>query len=89
MRGLRDALWWHEEKEEECVGHAAQKPRMPVVAAPVGAVESCVGGTPVVDWTPPSGSLWVAHMRPLLPMAFRFALWDQGEADAKRSNSTW
>lgn len=56
---------------------------------PVGAVESCVGGTPVADWTPPSGVLWSAHMVPLLPMTFKAALWDQGEADAKRTNSTW
>merc|ERR1712232_1061345 len=25
----------------------------------------------------------------LLPMTFRAALWDQGEADAQRTNSTW
>lgn len=56
---------------------------------PVGAVESCIGGTNVEPWTPPSGSLWVQHMIPLLPMTFRAALWDQGEADAKRTNSTW
>ena len=56
---------------------------------PVGAVESCVGGTPVGDWTPPNGVLWKAHMTPLLPMTFKAALWDQGEADAKRTNSTW
>jgi hypothetical protein len=56
---------------------------------PVGAVESCVGGTPVGDWTPPNGILWKAHMTPLLPMTFKSALWDQGEADAKRTNSTW
>lgn len=28
-------------------------------------------------------------MLPLVPMAFAAALWDQGEADAKRTNSTW
>jgi len=56
---------------------------------PVGAVESCVGGTNVEPWTPPSGSLYVQHIVPLLPMSFKFALWDQGEADAKRTNSTW
>jgi hypothetical protein len=56
---------------------------------PVGAVESCVGGTAVEPWTPPSGELYVAHIEPLLPMRFAAALWDQGEADAKRSNSTW
>eukprot|EP00039_Didymoeca_costata_P031065 m.32950 g.32950 ORF g.32950 m.32950 type:complete len:465 (+) comp8471_c0_seq1:55-1449(+) len=56
---------------------------------PIGAVESCVGGTPVGDWTPPSGILWQQHMVPLLPMTFKLALWDQGEADAKRTNSTW
>eukprot|EP01051_Picozoa_sp_SAG22_P037618 SAG22_NODE_18873_length_280_cov_1.110497_1_plen_42_part_10 len=25
---------------------------------PIGMVESCVSGTPVGDWAPPSGSLW-------------------------------
>jgi hypothetical protein len=62
---------------------------------PVGAVESCVGGTPVTDWTPSQtnategGVLWVQHMVPLLPMTFGMALWDQGEADAKRTNSSY
>lgn len=56
---------------------------------PVGVVESCISGTNVEPWTPPSGSLWKQHMVPLLPMTFRLALWDQGEADAKRTNSTW
>eukprot|EP00036_Acanthoecidae_sp_10tr_P013724 CAMPEP_0206288726 /NCGR_PEP_ID=MMETSP0106_2-20121207/1760_1 /ASSEMBLY_ACC=CAM_ASM_000206 /TAXON_ID=81532 /ORGANISM="Acanthoeca-like sp., Strain 10tr" /LENGTH=598 /DNA_ID=CAMNT_0053719279 /DNA_START=1 /DNA_END=1797 /DNA_ORIENTATION=+ len=56
---------------------------------PVGAVESCVGGTPVGDWTPPDGDLWQAHMVPLVPMTFRLALWDQGEADAKRTSSEY
>jgi hypothetical protein len=56
---------------------------------PVGAVESCVGGTPVADWTPPSGNLYLAHIVPLLPMTFVAALWDQGEADAKRTNTTF
>jgi hypothetical protein len=46
---------------------------------PVGAVESCVGGTNVEPWTPPSGSLFLAHIKPLLPMRFLAALWDQGE----------
>ena len=55
----------------------------------VGAVESCVGGTNVEPWTPPMGSLWLQNMVPLLPYSFRLALWDQGEADAKRTNSTW
>jgi hypothetical protein len=56
---------------------------------PVGAVESCVGGTPVTDWTPPAGNLWRSFMVPLLPMSFKLALWDQGEADAKRTNSSY
>ena len=56
---------------------------------PVGAVESCVGGTPVAPWTPPSGSLYTAHIEPLLPMRFLAALWDQGERDAKTTNTTW
>eukprot|EP01051_Picozoa_sp_SAG22_P009109 SAG22_NODE_736_length_7533_cov_9.168281_1_plen_398_part_00 len=58
-------------------------------AIPVGAVESCVGGTPVEPWTPPSGSLYTAHIKPLLPMRFFGALWDQGERDAKTTNTTW
>jgi hypothetical protein len=58
-------------------------------AVPIGIVESCVSGTPVGDWTPPSGSLWKAHMIPLLPYTFRLALWDQGEADAKRTSSQY
>lgn len=56
---------------------------------PVGAVESCVGGTNVAPWTPPDGGLYVAHIKPLLPMRFLAAIWDQGEADAKRTNTTW
>jgi sialate O-acetylesterase len=39
-------------------------------------------GTNVEPWTPPNGYLWKKHMVPLLPMTFRLALWDQGEADA-------
>ena len=56
---------------------------------PVGAVNSCVGGTPVEPWTPPSGSLYVQHIKPLLPMKFKAALWDQGERDEKTTNTTW
>ena len=56
---------------------------------PVGVVESCVGGTNVEPWAPPHGALYEAHIVPLLPMTFAAALWDQGEADAKRTNSTW
>ena len=63
---------------------------------PVGAVESCVSGTPVGDWTPSNtsatkggGVLWEQHMVPLLPMTFKAALWDQGEADAKRTSSAY
>ena len=55
---------------------------------PVGAVNSCVGGTPVEPWTPPDGSLYVAHIKPLLPMRFAAALWDQGERDEKTTNTT-
>jgi len=58
-------------------------------SVPVGVVESCVGGTNVEPWTPPHGALYEAHIVPLLPMTFAAALWDQGEADAKRTNSTW
>ena len=56
---------------------------------PVGAVNSCVGGTPVAPWTPPAGALYLAHIKPLLPMRFLAALWDQGERDAKTTNTTW
>ena len=58
-------------------------------AVPVGAIESCVGGTNVEPWTPPDGSLYTQYIKPLLPFTFSIALWDQGEADAKRTNSTW
>lgn len=40
-------------------------------------------------WTPPLGSLYVAHIKPLLPMKFKAALWDQGERDEKTTNTTW
>jgi len=56
---------------------------------PVGAVESCISGTNVEPWTPPSGSLYSQHIVPLLPMTFQFVLWDQGEADAKRTSSSY
>jgi len=56
---------------------------------PVGAVESCVGGTPVAEWTPPNGVLYQAHIMPLLPMSFAAVLWDQGERDAKTTNTTF
>jgi len=61
---------------------------------PVGAVESCVSGTNVAPWTPgaggePAGALWSRFMVPIVPFTFKAALWDQGEADAKRTNSTW
>lgn len=42
---------------------------------PVGAVESCVGGTPVEPWTPPNGTLFDQHIRPLLPFRFAAALY--------------
>ena len=44
---------------------------------PVGAVESCVGGTNVEPWTPPNGTLYEQHIVPLLPFTFKAALWDQ------------
>jgi hypothetical protein len=50
---------------------------------PVGAVESCVGGTAVAQWTPPLGNLWNQWMTPLTPFTFAAALWDQGENDFK------
>ena len=64
---------------------------------PVGAVESCQSATNVQPWTPAllgrpqseDGELFAAWIRPLLPMRFRAVLWDQGEADAKRTNSSW
>jgi sialate O-acetylesterase len=58
-------------------------------AVPVGAIESCVGGTPVAEWTPPNGNLYKQHITPLLPYTFMAALWDQGERDAKTTNSTY
>jgi len=56
---------------------------------PVGAVESCISGTNVEPWTPPQGSLYTQHIVPLVPMSFKTALWDQGEADAKRTSSAY
>jgi sialate O-acetylesterase len=56
---------------------------------PVGTVMSCIGGTNVEPWTPPNGSLYQAHIVPLLPMTFKAAVWDQGEADAKRTSSAY
>eukprot|EP01050_Picozoa_sp_SAG11_P007893 SAG11_NODE_672_length_7812_cov_6.956308_4_plen_455_part_00 len=50
---------------------------------PVGAVESCVGGTAIALWTPPLGTLWNHWMKPLTPFTFAAALWDQGENDFK------
>jgi hypothetical protein len=50
-------------------------------AVPVGAVESCEGGTPVMPWTPPDGLLFKRYILPLTPMAFKAVLWDQGEND--------
>lgn len=41
---------------------------------PVGTVMSCIGGTNVEPWTPPNGSLYEAHIVPLLPMTFKAAL---------------
>ena len=67
-----------------------------VPAVPVGAVESCISGTPVGAWTPSNrsatsggGVLWEQHMVGLLPMTFKAAIWDQGEADAKRTSSSY
>jgi sialate O-acetylesterase len=48
---------------------------------PVGAVESCEGGTTVMPWTPPDGPLFTRYILPLTPMAFKAVLWDQGEND--------
>lgn len=64
---------------------------------PVGAVESCISGTPISEWTPSNvsatdprgGNLWKQHMVPLLPMTFRSVLWDQGERDAKYTSSDY
>lgn len=71
--------------------HAALQGRVPV-----GAVESCISGTPVGAWTPSNSSgttgggiLWQQYMVPLLPMTFKAAIWDQGEADAKRTSSRY
>ena len=56
---------------------------------PVGAVESCYGQTDITSWSPPAGNNWKDYMVPLLPMVFKAALWDQGEADAAHTNSTF
>ena len=56
----------------------------------VGAVESCVGGTPVTLWTPPSGSLYVQHIKPLLPMTFAATLWYENENENQNEkNVAW
>jgi hypothetical protein len=44
-------------------------------AVPVGAVESCISGTNVEPWTPPTGGLYLQNIVPLLPMTFKAALW--------------
>ena len=54
---------------------------------------------PSANFTPPwlpacprqpcHGDLWRSGMVPLLPMRFAATIWDQGEADAKRSNASW
>jgi hypothetical protein len=44
-------------------------------SVPVGAVESCEGGTKVEPWTPPSGALFQRYILPLAPMAFKAVLW--------------
>ena len=56
-------------------------------SVPVGAVESCVGGTPVTLWTPPDGTLYKAHIAPLLPFTFLAAIWDQGEVSKSINQS--
>jgi hypothetical protein len=35
------------------------------------------------------GDLWNSGIVPLLPMSFKAVIWDQGEADAKKANSSW
>ena len=44
---------------------------------------------PLCPRKPCHGDLWQSEMVPLLPMTFRAVLWDQGEADAKRTNASW
>ena len=61
----------------------AQRLREAFPHTPVGAVESCVGGTEIALWTPPAGKLWSLWMEPLTPFTFAAALWDQGENDFK------
>lgn len=60
---------------------------------PVGAVESCEGGTKVASWTPPKGALFLHFIKPLAPMNFKAVLWDQGENDVccngAHTNATW
>ena len=54
-----------------------QPPWLPTCTRPAGEPTGC------------HGDLWRSNMVPLLPFTFRAALWDQGEADAKRTNASW
>ena len=54
---------------------AAHQLALATPEVPTGMVESRASGTPVGDWAPPTGSLWKAHVTPLLPTTFRLALW--------------
>ena len=91
---LTPALEWHDANASNAGGFSAV---CMLTAAglfhslggsvPVGAVESCIGGTNVAPWTAPNGSLYEQHIVPLLPMAFKAALWDQGVSNRLRSFS--
>eukprot|EP00040_Diaphanoeca_grandis_P004382 m.28466 g.28466 ORF g.28466 m.28466 type:complete len:621 (-) comp15922_c1_seq1:198-2060(-) len=48
-------------------------------SVPLGLVGSYVGGTPIEDWTPPTGVLYNAMVSPLTGLALKAILWYQGE----------
>ena len=52
-------------------------PWLPICTRPAGEPTACVG------------DLWRSNMVPLLPVTVAAILWDQGEADAKRTNASW
>eukprot|EP00966_Prymnesium_polylepis_P332300 7387810-Prymnesium_polylepis.1 len=74
---------------ESCVSGTNYKYKCAPLVLVLSAVLLCECVPQVEPWTPPGGSLWQANMVPLLPMTFKAALWDQGEADAKRTSSDW
>ena len=42
---------------------------------PLGLIGTYVGGTPIEDWTPPTGVLYNAMVAPLTGLAIKAILW--------------